>query len=77
MAKIPASPPSPPGPHRGGQEGNANAAKAANEKLTAVFTVRCLPSEKNMYVKKAGGKNLSLWMRTVLNKEAGHPPPDE
>ena len=66
-----------PTPSPGAPAGNQNAAKDDAEKLSSSRTFRFKASELQAYNKaKPSWMPLRLWIRTVLNEEAGHPPPE-
>ena len=61
----------------GAPEGNTNAAKPAEHKLSERRTFGFLPAELSAYKKAAGerGQPFRLFVRSTLNKEVGLPPP--
>lgn len=60
-----------------GNTGNQNAAKPKKEKLSASRTFRFREEEIRGYNrKKSKDEPLRIWIRRILNREAGLPPPD-
>lgn len=60
-----------------GNTGNKHAAKPKREKLTAQRSFRFKEEEIRGY-NRSKGKNepLRMWVRRILNQEAGLPPPE-
>lgn len=60
-----------------GNAGNQNAAKPKKEKLSESRTFRFKADELKAYNRtKHKDEPLRIWVRRILNREAGMPPPD-